>query len=134
MQIASGDTPLIRTDFSDDAAWQALARAAAAPNADGFRAYLTPVEERGFEGAGPETLRAAAAGSGQACLIVADAVAIRDAEHPLLCLQMAAPQRSFRVIPGELWGVQNNLSIANMDFEEFADASDADGVFRGFPA
>jgi hypothetical protein len=28
-------------------------------------------------------------------------------------------------------GVENNLSLANMDFDEFADAVDADGVFRG---
>jgi uncharacterized protein DUF6924 len=31
-----------------------------------------------------------------------------------------------------MWGVENNLSLANMDFEEFADSVDADGVFRGF--
>jgi hypothetical protein len=28
--------------------------------------------------------------------------------------------------------IQNNLSIANMDFEEFANSVDDDGVFRGF--
>jgi hypothetical protein len=43
------------------------------------------------------------------------------------------PGRSFRVIVQELWGVENNLSLANMDFEEFADSCDPDGVFRGFP-
>ncbi|MDH6214469.1 hypothetical protein M2283_001752 [Streptomyces pseudovenezuelae] len=32
----------------------------------------------------------------------------------------------------ELWSIENNLSGANMDFEEFADAVDDDGVFRGF--
>ena len=29
-------------------------------------------------------------------------------------------------------GVENNLSISNMDFYEFADNADADGIFRGF--
>ena len=43
------------------------------------------------------------------------------------------PGRTFRVIPSEMWSVENNLSIANMDFAEFADAVDEDGVFRGFP-
>jgi len=43
------------------------------------------------------------------------------------------PGRSFRVVPQEAWSVENNLSISNMDFEEFADSVDADGVFRGFP-
>jgi hypothetical protein len=32
-----------------------------------------------------------------------------------------------------MWGVENNLSIANMDYSEFADEVDPDGVFRGFP-
>jgi hypothetical protein len=133
MPIAGGDTPLIRTDFSDDPAWRALAEAAAAPNEVGFRAYLNIVEERGFEGATSERLAAAAAGTGHACLIVADAVAIGHEEHPLLCIETAPPRRTFRVIPSELWGVENNLSLANMDFEEFAAAVDADGIFRGFP-
>ena len=42
------------------------------------------------------------------------------------------PGRTFRVIPTEAWGVQNNLPIANMDFSEFADRVDPDGIFRGF--
>ena len=29
--------------------------------------------------------------------------------------------------------MENNLSLFNMDFFEFADAVDDDGVFRGFP-
>jgi hypothetical protein len=31
-----------------------------------------------------------------------------------------------------LWGIENNLSIANMDFEEFGNAVGKDGIFRGF--
>lgn len=42
------------------------------------------------------------------------------------------PGRTFRVIPRELWSVENNLSIANMDYRDFADSVGADGVFRGF--
>jgi hypothetical protein len=30
-------------------------------------------------------------------------------------------------------GVENNLSLVNMDFVEFAESVDPDGVFRGFP-
>jgi hypothetical protein len=129
---AAGDTPLIRTDFSDDHAWQALVRAAAAPHVDGFRAYFTIVQDRGFEGATPAQLAALAEGARFGCLIVADAVAISHHEHPLLCLALGAAPRSFRVVPAELWGVENNLSLANMDFEEFAEAVDEDGIFRGF--
>lgn len=30
------------------------------------------------------------------------------------------------------WSVENNLSLSNMDFFEFADAVDGHGVFNGF--
>jgi hypothetical protein len=39
---------------------------------------------------------------------------------------------TFRVVPAELWSVQNNLSLPNMEWEEFADNVDGDGIFRGF--
>ena len=32
-----------------------------------------------------------------------------------------------------VWDQWNNLSIANMDFDDFANSVDHDGVFRGFP-
>jgi hypothetical protein len=37
------------------------------------------------------------------------------------------------VIPTELWSVENNLALGNMDFKDFAQSVDADGVFRGWP-
>ena len=40
--------------------------------------------------------------------------------------------KTFRVAPAYMWSVENNLSLANMDFSEFADHVDAGGVFRGF--
>jgi hypothetical protein len=36
------------------------------------------------------------------------------------------------MVATEFWGIENNLSIANMFFSEFADSVDDDGVFRGF--
>jgi len=41
--------------------------------------------------------------------------------------------REFCAIPSQIQGIETNLTIANMDFEEFADSVGADGVFRGFP-
>jgi len=40
--------------------------------------------------------------------------------------------RSAETIPSELWGIDNNLNIANMDWQEFADHAHENGVFRGF--
>jgi hypothetical protein len=41
--------------------------------------------------------------------------------------------REFRCEVGEVASIEANLSIANIDFEEFADGVEDDGVFRGFP-
>lgn len=40
--------------------------------------------------------------------------------------------KSFRAIPSSIQSIENNLSIANMDFEDFAAAVSEDGFFRGF--
>ncbi|WP_373306998.1 DUF6924 domain-containing protein [Micromonospora gifhornensis] len=42
------------------------------------------------------------------------------------------PGRTFRVPPRWYAEVSANLSIANMDFADFADSVDASGVFQGF--
>jgi hypothetical protein len=53
-----------------------------------------------------------------------------DRSHPAGDADDPASQQPFRVIPSKLWAV--DLSLANMDYEEFADAVDAEGIFRGF--
>jgi len=40
--------------------------------------------------------------------------------------------RTFRSIPRQAEAIVINLCLANMDFAEFADKAQADGVFRGF--
>jgi hypothetical protein len=60
--------------------------------------------------------------------------AVMGAEHPILVLDLADELgRIFRVVPREVSSIDNNLSIANMDWSDFADNVDADGVFHGFP-
>jgi len=67
-------------------------------------------------------------------LFVADRTAMTHPEKPVLVMDFfEEPGRTFRVIPTEMWGVENNLTLANMGFEEFADNVDSDGIFRGFP-
>ena len=67
-----------------------------------------------------------------AVLFVVDRPAL-DSDHPVLVVDLSSQARPpFRCVATELWGVDNNLNIANMDWEEFADRVDTDGVFRGF--
>jgi hypothetical protein len=128
----AGDAPLIRTDFSDEAAWEELLAAARTPSEDGFLANLHIVDEKGFEGLGTEQIGRSAANTEHAVLFVADQMTMAHPDRPLVCVDVFAPERMFRVVPSELWSAENNLSLANMDFEEFADAVGPDGIFRGF--
>ena len=67
-------------------------------------------------------------------IFLIDQTTISHPEHPVLVVDLNdEPGRTFRVIPSEMWGVQNNLSISNMDFYEFANNVEVDGIFRGFP-
>jgi hypothetical protein len=67
-----------------------------------------------------------------AVLFIADSTTLTSPDHPILVVDLMENRAPFRCIPGELWSVENNLNIANMDWEEFADAAGEDGVFRGF--
>ena len=67
-------------------------------------------------------------------VIVVDHTAMTAPEHPLLILDLFSGTGAvFRAIPSQVQAIENNLSIGNMDFEEFANAVDQDGVFRDFP-
>ncbi|MEX0641431.1 MAG: hypothetical protein WD468_01955 [Pirellulales bacterium] len=133
----SDNSLLLRTDFSDDAAWTALCEAVQVPSEEGFQARVDCVSDSAYDGLTVEQLVALAPKGGdhnQTFAFVVDRVALTNPEQPVLVVDLYdQPGSTFRVIPREMWGVENNLSIANMDYDEFADNADSDGVFRGFP-
>jgi hypothetical protein len=126
-------TLLVRTDFSDDLAWELLADEAQRENQDGFRAYVEPINDPSFDGAGWEAVKAAVPtnDNGAAVLFIADAVALASPDRAILVVDLIASRTPFRSLPSELWAIDNNLNITNMDWEEFADRVDDNGVFRG---
>jgi hypothetical protein len=127
-------TLLLRTDFSDESAWDALCAAVQAPEPEhGFGASVTPLSDRAYEGATVEDMLSVGSVSYRSFLLLADRMALTAPEQPVLVVDLVdEPGRTFRVIPPQAWSVENNLSLGNMDFEEFSDAVDEDGVFRGF--
>ena len=130
----SDNSLLVRTDFADHDAWQRTLAAALAENSDGFRAYLQVVDEGAWDCAHWEEVRGAALAAREhaAFLFVVDRLAL-EVEHPILVLDLSAESRPpFRCLARELWSVDNNLNIANLDWEEFAENTDESGVFRGF--
>jgi hypothetical protein len=125
----------LRTDFSDDSAWQSLCKEIDQPVGD-FRAHVDYVSDSAFDGlTAQQVVTAHHADPHRTFAFLIDRAALFDLDHPLLVVDLRAePGRTFRVIPSEAWGVENNLSLGNMDFADFADAVGNDGVFRGFPS
>jgi len=161
--LQGGDaTPLIRTDFSDDAAWATITTAVSTPvdfndlhdidhGEAGYSPLVAPVDDRQFEGitgaALGEFLAAAGQFGGYALLADARSVAEAAAGSELTVdyvdlsvtpgdedLFESFVGRTFRCLVSEIASIEANLSIANMDFSDFAANIDPDGVFRGFPS
>ena len=119
-------TPLVRTDFSAKAAWRDVVDAVNREWEDGFRAYVSIIDDPHFDGWTIERLLAAPRAKRQAILLVADAKTMTHAERLVLCVGLIGSGKPFRVILPELWSVENNLSLANMDYEDFTSATDGD--------
>ena len=125
---------LVRTDFSDDTAWEETKAAALAENDDGFRAYAQVVDDATLREATWQDLRGAALDLEHraAVLFIADRAALWG-DHPIQVVDLSRDSRPpFRCLARELWGVDNNLNLANMDWEDYADNVEADGIYRGF--
>ena len=134
-KLPSTDEALVlRTDFSDDIAWQLICESIRDPGGE-FKAYVNFLNDRQYEGITPEQLLDIIPENYEHSFIfIVDQVAISNPENPILVIDLYdEPGQAFRVIPSETWGIENNLSIANMDFSDFANAVEQDGVFRGFP-
>jgi len=127
---------VLRTSFVHPSAWASIRASIEAPSpADGFLAYVQFVDDAAYEGISKDQVVNLFRGrQGHTFVIVADETSMTVAEHPLLIVDLARePGREFRAIPSAIQSIENNLSIANMDFAEFAQAVDDDGVFRDFP-
>lgn len=133
MKIPTSENALlIRTDFSDEGAWQKLKAALSEPE-DPFIFNMEIVDERANSGAAIEQLLAALPDYPHGFIVVADASAITQPDYPLLVVDLQKRGRQFRAVAAQIAPIDNNLSIANMGFEEFAGLVDEGGVFRGIP-
>jgi hypothetical protein len=139
------ENPLvIRTEFSDQATWEGIVAAIKTTTSEGFNAYVEFLDDPAFQGMTTAELLGLASSeykTQHSFLMVVDHATITEPEHPLLVVDLyeanegeEEPEygREFRAIPTAVQSIENNLSIANMDFEDFAEAVDEDGVFRDF--
>lgn len=145
-----GGTPLVRTDFSDDDAWELVVYELTKQDDDGTEPHVTVVDDRALAGVTGDALGSAFDGQGLSYgyVALADARSMAEADAggeltvDYVDLSVADdedaersesfPGRTFRCAASRFASVEVNLSIANKDFAEFADNVGSDGVFRGF--
>jgi hypothetical protein len=130
----TADVAVLRTDFSDQAAWEAICEALRQPTPDGFLANVELVDDCTYEGLSKEDVMAVVVEEySHNIIIVADEVAISSEDHPLLVIDLLAePGAELRAVPEAIWVLENNLVISDLDFQDFTAAADSDGVFRAF--
>lgn len=139
-----GQSLFIRTDFSDKEAWEILQAdtEAVRRNADGIavRAGLTIVDDHTFDALSIGELLELADGAVDYAF-VADSQTFENPRRPILVVDLSGDREdddtsilTFRVTPELLASVESNLSLANLDFADYIDNIDGDGVFTGGPA
>ena len=147
---------VVRASISNDQSWELIKKLVAAPQKDllsgmEFTANVRFVEDPLFANLPiHDIVRSLPADYPGYLVFVVDAQSDQGNEHSLLVVGFS-PQRddpkdfarkpnqtpveeirSFRALPSTIQSIENNLTIANMDFEDFRNAVYQDGVFRGF--
>ena len=145
----SGLWALVRTDFSSAKTWrQVLAEIVAGYPEDLAHGEATSPEsalqhmwdifpDRSLIGSTGETLAATTVRDypddyRYAAYFVADSHTMNDPGNPLAVVSKNPRDqaRVFRCRPSQVWMIQGNLEIANMDFDEFAATLDEHGVLN----
>lgn len=128
-------TLVIRTDFSDDAIWKTLCDNITHPQTDlKFTPYVEFISDKKYESLTPEQVqKMLPTNYHESIVFIVDNKTMTHKDNPVICVDLQAEKgRMFRIIPSEMWSIENNVRIANMDFYEFADQVDPEGIFRGF--
>ena len=125
---------IIRTDFTDDSKWQSLVETVSEER-DFSIFNMTILDDHTFDGKSvEELLKMIPEDYPHAFLMIADADAINQTDHPIVVVDLLDDRgKQFRAIANCVSAIDSNLSIGNMGFEEFANCVDDAGVHRGFP-
>ena len=126
------DQMVIRTDFSNQEAWEKIRDILGAPIGT-FDSKVVFVDDPDFKGATKGQLLGLIRSScTHSFAVIVDERSILDPDHPLLIVDLRDTLgREFRAIPSSVQGIETTLSMAFMGFDHLADAVDGQGVFRG---
>jgi hypothetical protein len=128
---------LMRTSFGDPVAWDSLledVRESSAEFSDEPYDFMEVLQDPAYQDLTKEQILALVPSDyPHSFLVVADKATLTSPDHPLLVIDLYdEPGRDFRSVPDGIYSISANLDLANMDYSEFADSVDDDGVFRGF--
>ncbi|MFF4903146.1 DUF6924 domain-containing protein [Streptomyces sp. NPDC001068] len=141
---------VIRTDFGDEEAWQAVLAELLKPwdFDDGeVDPYLHIVDDPAWAGAMADEVLASLSGDEELSIVyLADGVTMNDHDYALLAVAVLTREEcetdeefeayggSVRTVPVGIGRIHANLSIANLDFADVIEAARASpaGVFRSF--
>jgi OAA-family lectin sugar binding domain len=129
--------PLVRTDFSENRAWVEVSSEVTAERhlsgGDVFSADVDLVDDGRFDGLSRTQLcQLVPPGVQWRLLLVADRATMASPERHVLVVDLDEDSlgRSFRATPAAIQEIENNLSLWNMDWEDFAFNADAGGIVR----
>jgi hypothetical protein len=127
---------VVRTDFSDQAAWEAIRDEIQqpSPKIEGY-SCVTFIDDRAYEGFPKDRLLAAVPEKySYTFMFVVDATTVTTKDHPVLVINLwKRSGAEFRAVTSEIYAIEANLSLANLGFDDFARAADETGIYRGFP-
>ena len=123
---------VLRTDFSNDEAWEDLRGVLGQLQHGLFSASCSFLSDRDFEALKEDAIPALIQpDSRHTFLFLADGRTFGHREMPLLAVDLFDEGRAtFRVAAHSFGCVENNLSLGNSDFEDFIASLDGDGIFR----
>jgi hypothetical protein len=123
---------LVRTYFGDDVLWNGLREEIQRGSEDGYYGGVDFVDDSRFDGYSVEDLVAAHPHRAEDwdVLYVADESAITSNGYPLLVVRVGSDDEiPFRCRADALHEIDGNLSIANLDWDDFRDAVGESGVY-----
>ena len=130
------DTPnpiVLRTDFFDHIKWEQICDEIRQPV--GFwQADVTFLNDQAYQNITlGQLLDVVEYDYKKDFIFLVDRKTIRSSNALILVVDLwGEPGRSFRTPPAQVQAIENNLSMGNMSFYEFAEHTDEYGIFLGF--
>jgi hypothetical protein len=144
------DPVIVRTDYSDEQAWQSIRSTLAETAEKGSSSWI--VDDLAWSGASADQVLAAVAATDSfrddlPVVFIADGAAMQARHHALLAVTTESREdfddereyetamefgREFRAVPHVVHSIHGNLTLSSMDFEEFSAVAhgDREGIYR----